>query len=100
MVYFDRHCEERSDEAIQGRVMVALDCFVAALLAMTGWKSRSIRVGDEQLLGGEQRDDARALVGHDDLLLDARGREAVARRAVGLEREHHALLDLDRMVER
>jgi hypothetical protein len=35
---FPRHCEERSDEAIQGHgtVLAALDCFVAKrLLAMT-----------------------------------------------------------------
>jgi hypothetical protein len=35
-----RHCEERSDAAIQGRKQ-KLDCFVAqALLAMTGLMSR------------------------------------------------------------
>src|SRR5476651_1540606 len=33
-VVFCRHCEERSDEAIQ-LAAVKLDCFVAALLAMT-----------------------------------------------------------------
>jgi hypothetical protein len=33
----NRHCEERSDEAIQARSpdVALLDCFVAALLAMT-----------------------------------------------------------------
>jgi excinuclease ABC subunit C len=31
----DRHCEERSDEAIQSNASRRLDCFVAALLAMT-----------------------------------------------------------------
>jgi hypothetical protein len=30
-----RHCEERSDEAIQSHLLGTLDCFVAALLAMT-----------------------------------------------------------------
>jgi hypothetical protein len=30
-----RHCEEGSDEAIQAAGQMALDCFVAALLAMT-----------------------------------------------------------------
>ena len=34
-----------------------------------------------------------------DLFLDPGGREAVLRRAVGLEREHHAFLDLDGVVE-
>jgi hypothetical protein len=32
--HLHRHCEERSDEAIQP-ALVALDFFVAALLAMT-----------------------------------------------------------------
>ena len=36
----------------------------------------------------------------DHLLLDPRRRIAVARRAIGFEREHHAFLDLLRIVER
>ena len=56
--------------------------------------------GDEQLLGGEARDHVAAGRRHDDLLLDARRRAAVGRGAVGLEREDHPLLELDRMVER
>src|SRR5215472_4645554 len=60
----------------------------------------SIPVADGQLLGWEQRDHAATLVGHHDLLLDAGGGVAVARRAIGLEREYHALLDFGRMVER
>src|SRR5690606_40084487 len=36
----------------------------------------------------------------DGIFLDACGREAVLRRAVRLEREDHALLDLHRIVER
>ena len=36
----------------------------------------------------------------DELLLDAGGRAAVGRGAVGLEREDHALLELDRALER
>src|SRR3546814_10355619 len=36
-----RHCEERSDAAIQGRHKTALDCF--ASLAMTKWVSLSSR---------------------------------------------------------
>src|SRR5258708_10293202 len=61
---------------------------------------RSIPMADGQLLGREQRDHAATRVGHHDLLFDAGGGVAVARRAIGLEREHHALLDLGRMVER
>src|SRR6266481_302197 len=61
---------------------------------------RSIPMADGQLLRREQRDHAATLVGHHDLLFDAGGGVAVARRAIGLEREHHALLDLGRMVER
>ena len=58
---------------------------------------RSIAIGDRQLLGREQRDHAAAFVGDHDLFLDAGGGIAVRRRAIGLEREHHALLDLGRM---
>ena len=36
----------------------------------------------------------------DHFFLDARGRDAVGRRAVGLDREHHAGLQLDRLLER
>ena len=43
---------------------------------------------------------AAARRGDDDLFLDAGRRLAVARGAVRLEGEHHALLDLDRVVER
>src|SRR5205807_2854250 len=53
-------------------------------------RSRSVAVADRQLLGREQGDDPAALVGDDDLLLDAGGGIAVARRTIGLEREHHA----------
>ncbi len=60
----------------------------------------SIPVADGQLLGREQRDHAATLVGHHDLLLDAGGGVAVARRAIGLEREYHALLDFGWMIER
>src|SRR4051812_26041510 len=49
---------------------------------------------DEELLTGKPRDDLRALGGDDHLLLDARGAAPVLRRAVGLEGEHHAGLDL------
>ena len=60
----------------------------------------SIPMADGQLFGREQRDHATTLVGHHDLLFDAGGGVPVARRAIGLEREHHALLDFGRVVER
>src|SRR5215210_5428817 len=41
-------------------------------------------VGDYEVLRRVQGEDARAVGGDDDLLLDARGREAVVGRAVGL----------------
>ena len=56
--------------------------------------------GDEQLLGREAREHLRAGRRDHDLLLDPRSRAAVGRRAVGLEREHHPHLELDRGVER
>src|SRR5919197_3075611 len=57
--------------------------------------SRSIGIGDEELLRREERDDAAAVARDHHLLLDARGGMAVARRAIGLGREDHAFLDLD-----
>jgi 2-dehydro-3-deoxyphosphogluconate aldolase/(4S)-4-hydroxy-2-oxoglutarate aldolase len=46
-----RHCEERSDEAIQRNAGIVLDCFVAALLAMTGLAETSImKFASENLL--------------------------------------------------
>src|SRR5450631_1552104 len=56
-----------------------------------------VAIGDRQFLAGKQRDDLTTPVGDDDLLLDARRRNAVGRRTVGLEREHHAGLDLHRI---
>src|SRR6185437_9197376 len=61
--------------------------------------SSSIGVGDRQLVRRVEGDHLGAGRCHDDLLLDARGGEAVARRAIGLEREHHAFLDFHRVVE-
>src|SRR6266567_6845390 len=72
----------------------SLCCFAIAI------SSGLIFIGNEQLLGGEERDDLGAGRSDDDLLLDARRRVAVARRAVGLEREDHALLELKRVLER
>src|SRR4028119_717572 len=63
-------------------------------------RPRSVGVGNEELLCREQRDDPGAVGCDDDLLLDARGGETVAGRAVGLQREDHALLDLDGVLER
>src|SRR5438105_5570000 len=60
----------------------------------------SVRVGNREFLCGVKRNDARALGGKDDLFLDARGRDAVGRRAIGLHREHHAGLELDRLAQR
>ncbi len=62
-------------------------------------RGRSL-AGDEQLLGREARDHVAAVPRDHDLLLDPRRRAAVGRGAVGLEREHHPLLELDRAVER
>src|SRR5690606_36301537 len=56
--------------------------------------------GDEQVLGGELRDDLAAVLRHDDLFLDARRAPAVRRGPVRLEREHHALLEHLRVLER
>src|SRR6266850_4811674 len=59
-----------------------------------------VGVGNRQLLRGIQGYDLCAGGSEDYLLLDARGGDAVARRAVGLDREHHAGLELDRLAER
>src|SRR6266540_6554003 len=59
-----------------------------------------VLVGDRQLLRRVQGDHLGALGGHHHLLLDPRGRVPVRRRAVGLQREDHALADLHRMLHR
>src|SRR4051794_39529575 len=60
----------------------------------------SVRVRDEQLGGREARDHLRAVGRDDDLLLDPGGGVAVLGGAVRLERDDHALLELDRVLER
>ena len=66
-------------------------------------KIRSADVGaprHQQLLRREARDHVAAGRGHDHLLLDPRRGPPVGRCAIGLEREHHPLFELDRRVER
>src|ERR1700710_713386 len=58
-----------------------------------------LATGDEQLLGGEAGEDPVAGLGHQDLLLDPRGGDAVGGRAVGLQGEDHAGNDRLRVVE-
>src|SRR5579872_7502985 len=60
----------------------------------------SVLVRDEELGRREPGDDLRPLGCHDHLFLDPGGAEAVLRRAVRLEGDDHARLDLVRMVER
>src|SRR5437016_3217627 len=60
----------------------------------------SVRVSDGKLSRGKQGNDFAALVGDDDFFLDSRCRPAVGGRAIGLEREHHARLDLVRVIHR
>src|SRR6476659_4504317 len=59
-----------------------------------------VGVGDEQLVGWETGDDPGTVGGDHDLFLDPRGGHAVLRRAVRLEGDDHALLELDRVLER
>src|SRR5689334_4793274 len=61
--------------------------------------TRSVRMGDRQFLGRILGDHLATLGGDHHLFLDARGRDAVLGRAVGLERENRARLDLDRLLE-
>ena len=56
--------------------------------------------GHVELVGGEPGQQLAAARGDDDLLLDPGRRRAVRGRPVGLDREHHALLQLHRMLER
>src|SRR5690349_18062818 len=60
----------------------------------------SVRVRHEQLLRREAGQDLGPVRRDDDLLLDPGRRVAVLRRAVRLEGDHHALLQLDRVVDR
>src|SRR6185503_14624034 len=61
--------------------------------------ARLVPVGDGQRVRGEERDDLSALRRHDDFLLDARGGDAVRGGAIRLHREHHARLELHRIVK-
>src|SRR5690606_14495735 len=56
--------------------------------------------GDQQILGGELGDHLAAVGGDHDLLLDARGTPAVGRGPVGLQGEHHPLLQHLGVLER
>src|SRR5262249_59799090 len=58
-----------------------------------------VPVRDRKLLGGEERDDLGAARRHNDFLFDPRGGDAVGGGAVGLDGEHHARLELHRVVE-
>jgi len=60
----------------------------------------SVWICDRQLFGGIKRDDLRALGRENHFFLDARSGDAVARGAVGFDREHHPCLQLDRLLER
>src|SRR5205085_10356167 len=62
--------------------------------------SFSVWVGNWQILCRVERNDLGALRREDDLLLDARGRDAVGRGAISFHGEHHARLELDRLAER
>src|SRR2546425_1963786 len=59
-----------------------------------------VGVGNRELLSGVKGNDGGALRREDHFLFDARGRDAVSRRAVGLHSEHHARLQLDRLAQR
>src|SRR3989442_8954665 len=59
-----------------------------------------VGVGNGELLSGVKGNDGGALRREDHFFFDARGRDAVSRRAVGLHSEHHARLQLDRLAQR
>src|SRR5579859_4347962 len=61
---------------------------------------RSIPIRDRQFLRRKQSNDFAALGGDDQFLLDSRRGASVRCRAVGLERKHHAFLDLEGMIQR
>src|SRR5438270_3062225 len=60
----------------------------------------SIGVRDDELLGGEEGDHLVPRRRHHDFLLDARGGMAIVGWAIGLEREYHALFQLNGMLQR
>src|SRR5438552_13599592 len=74
---------------------------VACAMGWTSVLSRYplVSVGDRKLVGREERDDLGAARRHDDFFLDASRGHAVGRRAIGLDGEHHARLQLHRIVE-
>src|SRR5882757_4041724 len=63
-------------------------------------QGRSIPIGYRQFLRGKQCDDFATPVGDDQFLLDARSGAAIRGGAVSLERKHHALFDLEGVIER
>src|SRR5207245_9920084 len=74
---------------------------VACAMGWTSVLSRYplVSVGDRKLVGRKERDDLGAARRHDDFFLDASRGYAVGRRAIGFDREHHARLQLHRIVE-
>src|SRR3954471_8026442 len=83
---------------IRSRVSRSMSGTVVAMRA--SWIARSVRVGDEELVGWKAGDDLRAVGCDDDLLFDPRRRVAILRRAIGLEGDDHPLLELDGVLER
>ena len=60
----------------------------------------SVPMTDRQFLGREQGDHTATFVGDHHLFLDTCAGEAVGRRAISFQREHHAFPDLRWMIER
>src|SRR4051812_22736978 len=84
---------------IRSRVSRSMSGTVVAMRA--SWIiARSVRVGDEELVGWEAGDDLRAVGCDDDLLFDPRRGVTILRRAIGLEGDDHPLLELDGVLER
>src|SRR6476620_1026814 len=69
-------------------------------LPWSRWVRSSKRVGDRQRLRRVEPNHLRSARREDHFLLDPRRRDAIARRAVGLDGEHHAGLELDRLLQR
>ncbi len=88
-----------AEDATAAAIPGAPSCWTVVALRDEVRAAHVRAAGDEQLIGREAGDHVAPGRGHDDLFLDPRRGPAIRRSAVGLEREDHPFLELDRVLE-